>query len=45
MAEMDATDDRKRRWYQRPERLSRGWWVLLWLILIVVALLPLPWWW
>jgi hypothetical protein len=25
-------------------RLNRFWWALLWLIVIVLAILPIPWW-
>jgi hypothetical protein len=48
-----ATDDRARRWYHfRPVPRRRTdlmgfnttWWVLLWLILIVLAVSPVPWW-
>jgi len=50
--EIEATDDRGRRWYHlRPEPrrrtdimgLNTTWWALFWLIVIVV--LVEPWWW
>jgi hypothetical protein len=28
-----------------PRRLARGWRVLLWIMVVVLAILPLPWWW
>jgi hypothetical protein len=52
--EIEASDDRGRRWYRLrplPRRradlmgFNRTWWVLLWLILIVLAVYPFPWWW
>jgi hypothetical protein len=53
--EIEATDDRRRRWYHlRPVPRRRGdlmgfnstlWMVVVWLIVIVVAVFPFPWWW
>ena len=51
--ETEATDDGGRRWYDlRPVPRRRAdlmgfntfWWVLLWLIVIVLAVYPGPWW-
>jgi hypothetical protein len=52
--EIEATDDRGRRWYQlrpKPRRrtdllgLNSTWWMALgWTILIVLAVVPIPWW-
>jgi hypothetical protein len=50
---VEATDDRRRRWYHlRPEPRRRTdvmgwnstWWMaLVWLLVILVAVYPLPW--
>jgi len=49
------TDERRQRWYHmRPEPRRRmdfwgfnsTWWMtLVWLVVIVVAVAPFPWWW
>jgi hypothetical protein len=51
----EATDDRGRRWYHlRPKPRRRGdlmgfnsmlWMVVVWLLVVVVAVFPFPWWW
>jgi hypothetical protein len=53
--EIDATDDRGRRWYHlRPKPRRRGdlmgfnsmlWMVVVWFLVVVVAVFPFPWWW
>jgi hypothetical protein len=53
--ESDPTAERRRRWYHiRPEPRRRTdlmgfnsvWWMLVvWLVVIVVAVFPFPWWW
>ena len=53
--EIEANDDRGRRWHQvRPQPRRRTdlmgfnstWWMaLVWLVVIVVAVYPFPWWW
>jgi hypothetical protein len=53
--EIGATDDRRPRWYHlRPEPRRRidvmgfnsTWWMaLVWLVVILVAVFPFPWWW
>jgi hypothetical protein len=53
--EPEATDDRRRRWsHLRPKPRRRAdlmgfnsklWMVVVWLIVIVVAVFPFPWWW
>jgi hypothetical protein len=53
--EIDAADGRGRRWYQLRPEPRRGsdlmgfnstWWMaLVWLIVIVLAVSPFPWWW
>ena len=52
--EIEATDDRGRRWYHlRPKPRRRAdlmgfnsmlWMVVVWLIVIVLAVSPFPWW-
>ena len=52
--EVEGTDDRGRRWYHlRPEPRRRTdlmgfnstWWMALgWAVLIVLAVVPIPWW-
>ena len=52
--EIEATDDRGRRWYRlrpKPRRridlwgFNSKWWMALgWAILIVLAVVPVPWW-
>jgi hypothetical protein len=51
---IEATDDRGRRWYHlRPKPRRRAdlmgfnstlWMVVVWLLVIVVAVSPFPWW-
>jgi hypothetical protein len=51
----EATDERGRRWYHlRPKPRRRGdlmgfnsmlWMVVVWLLVVVVAVFPFPWWW
>ena len=52
-AEIEAKDDRGRRWYHpRPQPRCRRdlmgfnltWWILLWVVLIVLAVWPFPVW-
>ena len=53
--EVDASDDRERRWYQlrpKPRRrtdfmgLNSTWWMALgWLVLLIVVAFPYPGWW
>jgi hypothetical protein len=53
--EIDATDDRGRRWYRlrpKPRRgtdfmgLNSTWWMALgWLVLAIAVVFPFPWWW
>jgi hypothetical protein len=51
--EIDATDDRGRRWYRpKPRRgtdfmgFNSTWWVALgWLVVLIVVAFPYPWWW
>jgi hypothetical protein len=53
--DIEATDDRGRRWYHvRPEPrrrtdlmgLNSTWWMaVVWLILILLVVFPIPWWW
>jgi hypothetical protein len=53
--ESDPTAERRRHWYHiRPEPRRRTdlmgfnsvWWMLVvWLVVIVVAVFPFPWWW
>jgi hypothetical protein len=53
--EIEAIDDRGRRWHQvRPQPRRRTdllgfnstlWMAVVWVIVIVVAFFPFPWWW
>jgi hypothetical protein len=50
-----STDERRRRWYHlRPEPRRRtdvmgfnsAWWMaVVWVVVILVAVYPFPWWW
>jgi len=51
--EIEAIDDRGRRWYHlrpQPRRLSdvmgfnSFWWTVLWIVVIVLAIFPFPLW-
>ena len=52
--QMEAADDRSRRWYHlRPVPRRRTdlmgfngmWWAIFWIIVVVVVVFPFPWWW
>ena len=38
--EQGADGERKRRWYK-----SAIWMVVLWIIVVLLAVFPFPWWW
>jgi hypothetical protein len=39
MTEMSPSDNRERRWFE-----SAFWMVVLWIVVVLFALFPFPWW-